>query len=394
MSEQERAPLRDVLANAKNELLEARRELERATQQIHSQHESIQQELGSLSKLRDELVSDRAAAKHVADQSRADWENFKASLEAFGQLTRDLKKQHDAALQLVQSKDNDLKAALKALNDSAASFKENLDPDTDRKLEEIRKSQARFLATCSELEESVREAAKGNQRIDEIWKSIRDSLSQSQLRLDQLSDMASKSHATATSASAIAQQMEESYKALEGTSTQLHNSLAGIQQDVQSLSSFVTAEAERQEEIQKKLNDSAKQIKDMRDTYLTTAKDAKGKAMEALTAKREELKSSLETLDKSWQEPVKEYGEMAGLVDSAIKEIKLQREQYGASSRRLKDSVGRLLAERKALTEELAALRAEREKRLKAGTQGVCPSCGRKVASNAVFCDRCGASLL
>jgi DNA repair exonuclease SbcCD ATPase subunit len=219
MSERERVPLRDVLANAKSELLEARRELERARQQIQTQHKTVEQELGNLSKLRDELASDRAAAERVADQFRADWENFRASLEAFGQLAQGLQKQHDALVQLVQSKDEDLKAALKALNVSAASFKQNLDQH-------------------------------------------------------------------------------------------------------------------------------------------------------------------------------QEYGEVAGVMDSAIKEIKLQREQFEASSGLFKDSFEKLLAERKALTEELAALRAEREKRLKARTQDICPSCGRKVAPKDVFCDRCGASLL
>lgn len=268
MTKQE-APLREVLKGAKNELDEARRELERAREQIRSQRQSLQQELDGLLKIRDHAAADKTAIQKLTDEFRGDWDSLQAGLLEFGQTAQELQKRQEEIMQLVKSKQDDLKATLKNLDESIMTFR-NLAAELTGTLGELQSDQAKFGSTTAELDHEIRETATGGQRVEELLKSIAHGLKKNQERLQQLNDVASKIQASISSAGAGVQEIEGCFKTTGDASQKLASALSDMGKSVELVSSLLGSETKKLQDIQEKQTslhsatlDTQKLIKDV-----------------------------------------------------------------------------------------------------------------------------------
>jgi DNA repair exonuclease SbcCD ATPase subunit len=121
---------------------------------------------------------------------------------------------------------------------------------------------------------------------------------------------------------------------------------------------------------------------------LSRATESQSQALDAFVKRRQDLSTALQTLASLSAELPRQFSQIGEEVAAVTQEIESKWQEMVASTQRLNTILEKVEEERRSL----AGLSAEREQGL-ANVREACPSCGREIRQNDVFCDRCGTTL-
>jgi len=112
--------------SAKNELIEAQKQLERAKEQIREQRVNLRQEIENLLKLRDDLDFQRVALQKAAEEYGKDSESLRGNFASFSELSKSLGENAEAIVhtttEAVAQLQNELSQATESQSQTLDSF--------------------------------------------------------------------------------------------------------------------------------------------------------------------------------------------------------------------------------------------------------------------------------